>query len=328
MGEDENSKNPWTAYMNNPLILLCFLFVMTVQSSCHKKDTPDFQIFQTGTTDELSCIHFWDDQNGMVAGGKTWTRGLRLTTRDGGLSWKRDSLYDKQIFALSPADPPWVYGVGIDRQIYHFQPDTTEILRFGGYKFYRGALAVNKERLWIVGGESFGTGYLDYADTKQGILENRITIDRELDAICALDSNHLIIAGFGILLITEDGGRQWDTLVMRDHWRDICKTEKGSAVAVGIGGNIIRTSDYGKSWEFIRRGSQIFVPGVPLRTVAFASPKDGLAAGENGVVLRTRDGGENWIRQDGLPEVNYLDVQVMGNQYWLCGSEGTVIRMD
>ncbi len=316
------------AYLKKLLKFPWLLVWIMGQISCHKTDTPDFQIFTTGTSDELSCIHFWDEQNGMVAGGKTWIRGLRLTTTDGGQSWVRDSLYDKQIFSLTPSDPPRVYGVGIDRLIYRFHPDSTEILRFGGYKFYRGALAVGKDRLWIVGGESFGTGYLDYADTQNSILENRITIDRELDAICALDSNHMIIAGFGILLITGDAGRHWDTLALRDHWRDVCKTDKGTAVAVGMGGNIIRTRNFGKTWEYIRKGSQVFVPGVPLRTVAFSSPTNGLAAGENGVVMRTRDGGDSWIRLDGLPDVHYLDIQVQGNHYWLCGTKGTVIRIE
>lgn len=311
-----------------PFCLFILLFLMIGQFSCYKTDTPVFRAFNTGTRDELSCIYFWDEQNGMVAGGQTWTRGMRLTTSDGGLNWKRDSLYDKQIFSLTRGEDQNVYGVGIDRQIYRFNPGSTEIIRFGGYKFYRGVLATDAGQLWIVGGESFGTGYLDRADLQKGSLENRITIDRELDAICALDSNHWIIAGFGTIMITADAGVKWDTLVERDHWRDVCKIAKGSAIAVGISGNIIRTRDYGQNWTTVRRGANFLGPGLPLRTVAFSSPTHGIAAGENGAVLRTHDGGDNWIRLEGLPKVNYLDIQVQGDHYWLCGSDGTVIRVE
>ena len=74
--------------------ILLFIF------SCSKEENASFTTFQTPTQDELCGIYFWNQMEGIAVGGNTWTRAIRLSTNDGGLSWKKDSLFDKQIRLL------------------------------------------------------------------------------------------------------------------------------------------------------------------------------------------------------------------------------------
>ena len=62
-------------------------------------------------------------------------------------------------------------------------------------------------------------------------------------------------------------------------------------VAVGERGLIVFSDDSGRSWQ------QADVPAsVTLATVRFANAKEGWAGGNQGVVLRTRNGGASWQR--------------------------------
>jgi photosystem II stability/assembly factor-like uncharacterized protein len=71
-------------------------------------------------------------------------------------------------------------------------------------------------------------------------------------------------------------------------------------VAVGQRGYILFSDDWGDSWQ------QASVPvRATLLTSTFVSPEKGWAAGHDGVVLHTSDGGENWIKQlDGYEAAN------------------------
>jgi len=67
-------------------------------------------------------------------------------------------------------------------------------------------------------------------------------------------------------------------------------------VAVGERGIVVLSDDAGHTWR------QANVPtSVSLTAVAFPAAKQGWAVGHAGVVLHTKDGGENWVRQlDGV----------------------------
>ncbi|MBI5444053.1 MAG: glycosyl hydrolase, partial [Deltaproteobacteria bacterium] len=63
-------------------------------------------------------------------------------------------------------------------------------------------------------------------------------------------------------------------------------------VSVGERGTVLLSDDDGRTWR------QAKVPvSLTLTCVCFASERSGWAAGHSGVVLRTSDGGETWVKQ-------------------------------
>ena len=63
-------------------------------------------------------------------------------------------------------------------------------------------------------------------------------------------------------------------------------------VVAGVRGNILYSDDQGQHWQQAR------VPvTVSLTGVCFADARNGWAVGHRGVILATRDGGVNWVRQ-------------------------------
>jgi len=76
-------------------------------------------------------------------------------------------------------------------------------------------------------------------------------------------------------------------------------------VAVGDRGHVLVSSDEGRTW------TQRIVPARAMLTgVSFPDGQHGWAAGHDGVILATADGGATWARQDGGGELDtiYLDV--------------------
>ncbi len=76
-------------------------------------------------------------------------------------------------------------------------------------------------------------------------------------------------------------------------------------IAVGEHGHVIYSDDSGKHWQ------QGKVPTTQMLTaVFFTSPKKGWAVGHDGIILFTRDGGENWILQrDGLASQQQINLE-------------------
>lgn len=76
-------------------------------------------------------------------------------------------------------------------------------------------------------------------------------------------------------------------------------------VAVGDRGHVLISSDEGKNW------SQSITPTRAMLTcVSFADAQHGWAAGHDGVIIATADGGITWTRQDDGKDLDtvYLDV--------------------
>jgi len=70
------------------------------------------------------------------------------------------------------------------------------------------------------------------------------------------------------------------------------------AVAVGAHGVILLSDDQGRTW---RQAARVPVDAT-LTAVSFAGDREGWAVGHAGVVLHTRDGGEQWELQRSAPE--------------------------
>ena len=64
-------------------------------------------------------------------------------------------------------------------------------------------------------------------------------------------------------------------------------------VAVGEHGVVALSDDQGITW----RQARVVPTSVSLAAVRFADERSGWAVGHGGVLLRTTDGGETWLRQ-------------------------------
>lgn len=174
------------------------------------------------------------------------------------------------------------------------------------------------------------------------------------------------VGNFGVIVVSNDGGQSWQrhklepqptlidithcpdgslvALAMEgqvwlsrdngDSWteRDLGTTEVPQALTcdptgklwvVGSYSTVLNSSDLGSNWEI-----HSFDEDMIFSHVQFFSASDGLATGEFGTLILTRDGGRSWAKTEPIPAEFYpmaslfLDME----HGWVAGLNGTVFH--
>ena len=310
---------------------LRYLFILfsILVSSCIKHESVLFQSHSIPTSDEITSIYFSNDKDGTAVGGNTWSRGIVCRTNDSGKNWKVDSLFDKEIFCASPLSAQLIFAMGIELNLYELREQENivhKIKHQGNFRFIRGVSAYNENNIIAVHG--LGLGSIEKFNIHSDSTRTVLNINRELNAIQCLDSLHWIACGYGIVLRSADAGEHWDTLdIIGDQFVDIAYLPPTTIFILGVGGTILKSDDLGLHFNKIKSGG-IIDNSAPLRSIHFKNNQEGIIAGENGLVMLTRDGGANWLIVDGLPEFDVKDIFYNGERYWLCGSLGIIVSFE
>ena len=139
--------------------------------------------------------------------------------------------------------------------------------------------------------------YLDGRLAKTGGMIVRVIQNPILFSVRFRDAKSGLIAGLGgVVLRTEDGGRNWaySKIDRKQALFSVGSVEGGRAVAVGEKGLIRISTDSGSSWRDPGEGD---FPDVStfMRDVAFdGTGRVGFIVGQNGRILRSTDAGIQW----------------------------------
>lgn len=139
----------------------------------------------------------------------------------------------------------------------------------------------------------------------------------------------------GTLLRSVDGGQSWNVLSEAPPWagvplHQIVASPDGRRLWVGGAvGTFLYSEDAGQNWS-----GQTLVAGVStvFRTVSFqADSGHGWLAGDEGVILRTIDGGRTWIRGNTprmvpAPSILALAFSADGARGLAVGDDGLILR--
>jgi photosystem II stability/assembly factor-like uncharacterized protein len=110
------------------------------------------------------------------------------------------------------------------------------------------------------------------------------------------------------LFRTEDGGEHWQRVALPVFSRqdenvimDIKFSDADHGIAVGSGGNIVKTHDGGRTWQVSNQGYPFFY------AVDFVDDKKGYATSGRGF-FKTNDGGNTWVYADRSDSLVILDM--------------------
>lgn len=290
----------------------------------------------SGTTDALFDVYFFDNNTGLIIGGDAINLAVVLRTTNGGANW--DSIPINTTVLLRGMD---------------FVNSSTGIIVGGNSTLSVIFKTTNSGLNWEQIGNptsdalrsvSFpptGTGFIGYAcgfngrvlKTENGgnswkILNTNIS-SLQLFSIHFTDPNTGTAVGgsqidTSLIIRTTDGGITWirqnpNTTVLL---RGVYFINSNSGFAVGNAGTILRTSDGGVNWTV-----QSATAGLFLRDVYFADAITGFIVGSQGKILKTTNGGNNWeTLQSGvsndLQAVHFANAFVGSS----VGFDGTVVR--
>jgi photosystem II stability/assembly factor-like uncharacterized protein len=137
--------------------------------------------------------------------------------------------------------------------------------------------------------------------------------------------NGFAVGEFGAIVKTSDGGVTWvDKSYSTSRTLLRISGRENFVVVVGTAGTVLRTTNFGETWESINLQTTVDIWGVYTfnDSVCFVCAKDG-------ILYKTTDGGNNWQSSTiGYPLL-YWDMQFMDNDtgYISC-SNGKILKTD
>jgi photosystem II stability/assembly factor-like uncharacterized protein len=150
-----------------------------------------------------------------------------------------------------------------------------------------------------------------------------------LKAVQFIDESTGWIVGWNeTILSTTDGGSKWDVVESKSlsQYNDLHFNDSQNGIIVGKsvspnGALVKKTTNGGLSWidNIIEEGSGINACEVKGNMA--------IVVGENGLLYRSIDGGNSWVKIDLGTEANLTDVCAIDeNNLWLCGSNGVIMQ--
>lgn len=111
-------------------------------------------------------------------------------------------------------------------------------------------------------------------------------------------------------------------------------TDERTGHAVSLGNSILKTVDGGKSWKTYNLdhaevwGDAAAPAHIILHSLHFTDPQTGYASGEEGVIVKTTDGGETWKHQYSgsywnLQSIFFTDPKTG----YIVGQSGTILKL-
>ncbi|MEN2282877.1 YCF48-related protein [Algoriphagus sp. SE2] len=121
-----------------------------------------------------------------------------------------------------------------------------------------------------------------------------------------------------------NGGNTWENLpkLTNQNLNSLSKLDSSTAIIVGDGGVILKSSDKAQTWRLI--DTEIT---EDLNSVDFWDENIGIIAGDNGLTLQSKDGGETWL-QIKTGTSRKLNSISMGNSLiaFAAGDDGTLLK--
>lgn len=180
---------------------------------------------------------------------------------------------------------------------------------------------VNKDTGFIAGGGLFEPIFLKTTNAGINWISLPVNMDYDLSEVDFFDVNYGLVAGNRTILRTTNGGQTVEVYFYDEYYLGgLSIAGPNTAYACGGltngGAVIIKSENSGINW------SSVYSKLTPplLLTIKFLTPGFGLAAGENGIVLRTVNGGETWEEQflPGTPDL--VDIFFINpNTGWITG---------
>ena len=297
-----------------------------------RADSATVLVYPTAAGWLVQTSHASEDLYGVFfdgAGRLGWAvggGGVVLSTADAGATWTRRTPTSVTLRGVwfTSAQEGWAVGhAGTVLHTLNAGSTWTQITSAASSENLSAVYFATRDTGWAVGAGGLILSTTDRGETWRRTLHGGVTLN---GVMFAGTQDGWAVGDNGIVLGTHDRGLSWFTvpyatsLALRGLWRH----DEATAVAVGAGGVVLRTSVTPDSvaWAVENAGSLNQLEGVCL-----ADELTGFAVGSNGAgaVLRTTDGGATWAPQiansgDRLRGVFFLDAR----RGWAVGDNGTI----
>lgn len=245
----------------------------------------------SGTAKALAAVSFADPKHGFIVG----SGGAALASDDGGATWRPQNSGTKdQLLSVHALSAAQAFAVGA----------------FGTL------LSISD------GGRSWSKHDLKWDNLIEKIIKEGGYLEPNLNAIYfSSPENGWIVGEFGLVLHTQDGGKNWTSQRYGGDLPQLYAVEffdDRRGWAAGQAGSFIQTRDGGRHWSTVALETKRDLYDISLEG------ERGVIVGD-GVVLVSRDGGASWQTKASAAEEQWLSgVALKSSEAVAVGGAGTM----
>ncbi len=249
-----------------------------------------WSIQQTGMTKNLGKVHFINQNTGYILSDTS----VYYKTTNGGNNWVFNTLGGNSVLkdiAFLDENTGFITGEKIVNDYGVIYKTTNAGVNWSSYTINSSVANLNRLDLLENGKAITGGGYgYFYYTTNNGTDWFRFGYETRKDFDYSDTTNGLSINGLGTIQKTTNGGVNWATCYSSsDTLTSIQMVSLTTAYCVG-GNRILKTTNSGANWTIQNAG----ISGY-FTKVFFVDSLNGWVSGYAGKMLRTSDGGNNWI---------------------------------
>ncbi|MEO8149414.1 MAG: YCF48-related protein [Bacteroidia bacterium] len=263
-----------------------------------------FSAIETNTTDDLFKIKKADAHTFYLCGGVNGS-GFIMKSIDAGATWTvaqnnfpgkifdLDFINSQKMIAVS--EMITFYLTGDEWQSWQYIIPPTGEYPLTGYDSEMFSIdMVNDSIGFSCGGKQYQHGVI-YRTVDGGITWRYIYKEHEMKNVLMMDATTGYASGYGVIYKTADGGDNWNvTSAENDYFTCMAKSESNHVFAAGYQGSILDIYNSSDNWSNKNKSNKPFEKRIHFNCIDFYNNKTGAAAGVNGIIYITQDGGENW----------------------------------
>lgn len=303
-------------------IILCF-FILIFFYSCKKEipSAPSVRIpLPAGTTMRDISI---PRENHWVVCGKHQDKGIVLVSKDAGVTWST-TYFLNEINTIQMQDS--LNGVAGDADILLF---TTQNGGLNWNQFYpdifplsvnrvlRGSCFANSSTGFVCGGKNFENGVL-YRTEDGGQTWNFTEYNHELRSVAFADELNGVMVGYGVVYRTNDGGLNWSlTSNSGLFYTGIAYNIHSGYWVSAFDGSLLNSTNNGVSWTKKVKGSSWNSANRALNCIAVSKTGIIAAAGPNGYITWSNNGGSYWSERLSCEHNDILSLEWINDEQLL-----------
>jgi photosystem II stability/assembly factor-like uncharacterized protein len=307
------------------------IFLILFLSSCQNESIAlDLIELDSQTNEGIYDLVFVDENTAYYCGGSLWNAGVVGKSTDGGQTWEVVLEADNILFAVAFKNENEGVALGFSGRVWRTKNggltwNLTESAP--NYPTFSDAQFVTENRLMVSAGFNYYSGgFARYLFNGQSFGDS--LINQDMQALHFFDEQEGIMAGYGALFRTVDGGKQWTpNSVKGDYFKDLDFNDKGEGLLIGYQGKVFDTSDKGLNWEKNAKKSSFFSTKGNLESTAISDAK-AFIAGQNGNLNYSNNFmSGSWVRVETPYGNDFLKILLTSpSEGYLAGSDGLLLK--